>query len=411
MKRILFVDDDEDVLEGLRLMLQPMQSAWEMCFAESGEQALSMMEEGLPFDIVVAAIQMQGIPGEELLSAVLKRYPKTVRFALSGASDTGASLRSSSLVHQFLTKPCDRDHLRSALARAFALREHLSGCRLKEKLLEMGSLPSMPALYLEVTEEIQSEDPSVARVGEIIEKDPGMSTKVLQIVNSAHMGLRSRVTNIVQAASLLGLNNLRTFVLLAEVFAAFEEDKVSRKISLDNLWNHGLIVGNYSKIIARHETEDKKIVDDSYTAGLLHDVGLLILATRLPEELDEAIGQAKETKVSLFEAEKELFGGTHAEVGGYLLELWGLPDPVVEAITFHDYPSAWPEDRVTHTTEYGFTALTAVHAANYFCGDKDVLKDTEAVTEVDTFHLDRLGLTERLETWWDLCEGLAKTSS
>jgi hypothetical protein len=137
---------------------------------------------------------------------------------------------------------------------------------------------------------------------------------------------------------------------------------------------------------------------------LLHDLGLVILATRMPKELGDALRLAKAEQISLFEAEKRVFQSTHDEAGGYLLELWGLPDPLVESVTYHDYPSVVPEKNYhSAVPEHGFTPLTAVHVADYFCEDERAKAYGAAEAEADMAFLDRMGFTEKLEEWWELC--------
>ena len=411
MKRIIFVDDEENVLQGLKRMLRSIRKDWDITLAESAEEALEIMDREPLFDLVISDIRMPGMDGIEFLSRVREQHPLTVRFGLSGQADSQALFKGANISHQFIRKPCHPQSLHNLIARALALRDHLSNDGLKKMLLEIGALPSLPALYQEILNEIQSPDPSVARIGEIIKQDVAMSAKVLQIVNSAFMGLRHQASNPAHAAALLGLENLRGIVLMIGVFTSAENKPMPRGFSLDALWHHSLRVAGYAKRIAENEVEDRRIIDDSFTAGLLHDVGQIILATKLPDEFAEALDRSKKQRVSLFDAEKEILDATHAEIGGFLLELWGLPDPIVEAITFHDYPCGGPEDDLTTSlgdglppaSEQTFKALTAVHVANYFCEEAESADDGPAKVEIDTVYLDRVGSTDRVEAWWDLC--------
>jgi len=267
----------------------------------------------------------------------------------------------------------------------------------------MGTLPSIPALYQEITNEMHADDPSISKIGGIIEKDPAMSVKVLQIVNSAASGLRHTVSNVVQATALLGMDNIRKFVLLAEVFSTADEEALPDGMTLEGLWQHALTVGQYAKRIAEEESEDRDVIDDSYTAGLLHDIGLMILATKLPDQFNKALECAREKHMSLFDAEKQVLGATHAEIGGHLLELWGIPDAIVEAITFHVLPSANPGQEYSGLDEATFTPMTAVHVANYLCEGEATSSEEEIKCELDNVYLERLGIADHLELWWDTC--------
>jgi HD-like signal output (HDOD) protein/CheY-like chemotaxis protein len=399
----MFVDDEESILQGLRVMLHPMRAMWDMSFIQSGEEALNLIDNGPPYDVVIADLHMPGMHGDELLKEVKARSPQVVRFVLSGNLESETLIKVSTFAHQVLSKPCDPNELRTLVSRALSLREHLWGSHLSDTLLKMGTLPSIPVLYQEITTEMQGDDPSIAKIGEIIEKDPAMSVKVLQIVNSAASGLRHAVSNVVQATALLGMDNIRKFVLLAEVFSTADEEALPKGMTLEGLWQHAITVGQYAKRIAEEECEDRDVIDDSYTAGLLHDVGLMILATKLPEQFNKALVTAREQHMSLFDAEKETLGATHAEIGGHLLELWGIPDSIVEAITYHVFPSANPEQEYGGLAETGFTPLTAVHIANYLCEGETASGDEDIKCELDSVYLDRLGIADHVELWWDIC--------
>jgi HD-like signal output (HDOD) protein len=280
------------------------------------------------------------------------------------------------------------------ITRAFALRDQLEKSGIKKLLIEMGGVPSVPALYRQIVQEMQTEKPSVERVAAIIEKDAGMTAKLLQIVNSGTYGLRQHVSNVLHAAKLLGLSNIRNLVLAAEAFQPAEEDSLPPNFRIDTLWDHSLRVAAYAKKIVLMETENQKIADDAFTAGLLHDIGQIVLATKKTAEFGDALKRAQEEGELLIDVEKSIFGATHAEVGGYLLELWGLPDPITEAITFHFIPSGCSEDE--------FCTATALHVANYFAEDRDEA-GIALTSSLDTVHLERIGLNHRVEEWYDNC--------
>lgn len=405
MKRILIVDDEPALLQGVKVLFHPMRGNWELALASRGDEALDTLRRNGPFDIVISGMHMPGMHGADLLESVRDAYPETVRFAFSGNLDTETVQRAARVAHQVLAKPCEPNHLRNVIARALTLRDRLRDAKIRHAILDVASLPCVPALYHEISREIAGPDPSVDRVARLIEQDPGMSAKVLQIVNSAYMGLRHEVRNIHHAAALLGLENIKTIVLLGEVFALAERAPGKPPLSLDALWRHVLNVGLYARHIAELENAPRKMIDDSYTAGLLHDVGLLLLVTKMPEELKKAVHAASNGAGTLHEAEKEIFGATHAEIGGYLLDLWGLPEAVVRAIAYHFYPRALEEDRFDPDEIYQFGPVAAVHAANYLAGDQSLQGYEFGQPELDAVYIDRLGLSEHVSIWWDRCVG------
>lgn len=405
-KRVLFVDDEENVLHGLKVMLHTMRNEWHMTFAQGGEKALEAIAAAeQPFEVVVTDMHMPGMHGNVLLQKVMEVSPQSVRFILSGNLNSETLAKAGAVAHQIVGKPCDPHHLRALLTRAFALENRLPECPLKDTLFQMCGLPSVPLVYWDLQNEMNSPDPSIERVGQIIEKDPSMSAKVLQVANSASANTSRRISNIIDAVAMLGVENIRSFILMAGIFETADQSRMPEGFSLEKLWEHGMRVGEFAKRITALETDDKHLVDDAYTAGLLHDIGLLILATKMPDPFAETLRLTSESGMSLLKAEKQVFGATHAEIGGFLLDLWGLPEAIVEAIAYHLYPSATPDRayEVIDEDASPFTTITAVHVANYLCEDQDIMVQDMAKAEIDNVHLDEIGKSDRLEAWWDCC--------
>ena len=408
MKRVLFVDDEQNLLNGLKHMLHRMRSSWEMSFASGGQEALELLEAEASFDVVVSDLHMPGMHGAEFLRQVCERFPHMIRIVLSANLSAESLTEAAGVAHQILSKPCDPDHLRNILARAFTLCERMANSTVKEALMQMGTLPSVPVLYWRIMEEINSPEPSVERVAHIVAKDPGMTAKVLKLVNS-HTSEKDRVSNVMYATHMLGLENLKSFVLVAELFNNVSQDNISEDFDIEGLWQHGLTVGEYARSIAEFETTDKRVIDDSYTAGLLHDIGILILASKLPGEFESVLQHARENGQTLIQAEKQVLGVTHADIGAYLLDLWGLADDIVKGISHHFFPSGDPDEMyaVESDDEDCFTPLTAVHAANYFC-EEETAADEFGKAELDMVYLESIEMDGHVSHWWDLCRAEAE---
>lgn len=377
-------------------MLHSMCHEWHMEFATSGQEALEILTKS-PFDIIVTDMRMPGMNGTQLLNEVMKRYPNMVRIILSGQTDQDVFLSSSHLVHQFLSKPCDTESLKTTIARSCALQDLVKDESLKKLVLQIESLPSLSKLYTEILEALQSPNVSMEKVGQVISKDLGMTAKILQIVNSAFYGLRRRISNPTEAVVVLGMSTIRALVLSYQLFSNFEHVKL-QKFSADRLWKHSMIVGAFAKQIARAENYPSKLIDDALIAGMFHDVGKLILAANLPLRYDEMLDLVNEKSIPHWEAEQEIFNGTHAEVGAYLLGLWGLSDPIIEAIAFHHTPAKCPAKT--------FTLVTAVHIADAL-GNTVCPVDVEVGSQVDYNYITELGLSERLSVWRESCMGIS----
>jgi len=391
-KRIIFVDDEPNVLQGLKRMLRPMRKEWEMTFAESGPNALEIMATQ-PFDVIVSDMRMPGMDGAELLSRVMTQFPDTVRIILSGQAEKEAMLRSIGPSHQYLSKPCDAETLKQTVLRASNLREILSGDRLSF-VSQMKNLPSLPEIYMELVDELKSDDPSLQFISRLIEKDMGMASKILQLVNSAYFGVRRHVSNIGLAVSMLGLENVRSLVLFTNIFSNVKIDKSKVNISLENVWKHSGAVGRISRDICKHEKLDKQTLENAMSAGLLHDCGIIVLAANVEKEYGEVIKLSNQKDIPLHEAELEVLGSTHAEVGAYLLGLWGLPDELVAAVAYHHNPQ--------ESLRQEMCTITAVHVANVI--DKEITDPDINHRDklLDTDYLDSIGVLDRLETWKEL---------
>ncbi|HZT42825.1 MAG TPA: response regulator [Chthonomonadaceae bacterium] len=392
-KRILFVDDEVNVLQGLQRMLHVLRHEWEMQFVNGGHAALDLLRREY-FHVIVTDMRMPGMNGVELLTEVMKRHPHMVRIMLSGHAAQEDLLRSVGPTHQFLSKPCDADTLKSTIARACALRDLMANPPLQKLVTRMDTLPILPSLYTEMLQTIQLPDASIRAVGDIIGKDVAMTAKILQLVNSAFFGLPRRVSNPAQAVILLGLDTIRALVLSFHVFSQWDQKAQTDPRFLESLWRHSLAVGRLAKKISIAQTKDRHQIDDAFTAGLLHDVGQLVLAANLGPAYRKVQAEAGQERITLAAAERSLLGVTHAEVGAYLMGLWGLPDSIIEALAFHHRPA--------DSGRQEFGPLTAVHVAN--CLEMAAAPESliGVAPPIDHAYLESLGLIAFLPEWEDL---------
>lgn len=386
--RILFVDDEANILSGLRRMLRGMRHTWRMDFANNGMEALDMMHTS-EYDVVVSDMRMPIMNGAELLGQIKELYPMTVRIILSGYSDRELALQAVGTAHQFLAKPCDAEELTSTICRALELRRVLRNGALQQVLSKIDSLPCLPRLYDELTAELQTEHPSIQKVSAIIEEDPGMSAKVLQMVNSAFFGLPQKITNVFTATSHLGIEVLQSLVLMIGVFTQFKEIRIG-SLSNDSIWEHSISVGRMSQSLSKQLGFPADLQKECFTAGLLHDIGRLVLAAKLPTAYQEVFDHATEHQISLTDAEIEVFGASHAQVGAYLLGLWKLPDATIEAVGYYHQPSV--------AVRAEKSPLLTVHLANAFFHSIRDLKRPELrslyTTSIDMDYCLESGLSE-----------------
>ena len=386
-RRILFVDDEAMVLQGLQRMMRAKRDEWDMQFANSGAEALVMLAER-PADLVVSDMRMPGMNGAQLLQEVARLYPQTVRFVLSGHSDSDLILQCVNITHQFLSKPCDAETLKTAITRAFALNDILQDDSLRRLVAQLATVPSPPAIYNQLREELASPDASVEKVGVIISQDPAMTIRILQLVNSSFFGLSRSISSPTEAALFLGMETLKALVLWTQVFSAQKSEELRRVA--DEISNHSLLTARLARQIVEWEDGDGRTKENAMTAGLLHDVGKLILAYNCPLQYRQATLIAAQERLPIWEAEYRVFGTSHAEVGAYLLGLWGLPFDLVEAVAFHHAPSRGG-NRL-------FSGLAAVHIADVL---QHELQPRAGAPQsgLDQDYLAPFGLSLRIDEW------------
>lgn len=337
MKRLLFVDDEVRVLAAMKRMLYPLRHGWIMEFANSGGEALEKLSQA-NFDVLITDLMMPGMSGTELLGEVVKRHPAVTRIVLSGAADQAMTLSAVvGLSNFYLVKPCDSETLRQTLNRALVLRFLPEGTGLQKLIMGVQSLPVLPAAYVDLMEALDADNGSIQKVGEAIGRDPALTAKVLQLVNSAYFGLQRQIRSANEAVVYLGTEVVRAIVLSVGMFSQFDRHKVGGP-RIQTLRDHSLGVATLGRTIAKAMHLPAAQIEEAFTGGILHDVGGLILAGHSPKDYVEVEAAAKEGAPAANEAELRLFGATHAQVAAYLLWLWGLPDLTTQIVALHHGP-------------------------------------------------------------------------
>jgi len=351
-KRILFVDDEASILGGLRVRLHRLRDKWDMHFVESGAKAIEALECN-HYDVVVTDMRMPGMDGAELLGVVRDRWPDTVRIVLSGYAELQQVVRLVPYAHQYFSKPCEAGQLENLIDRCLRLHELLRLPALRAVVGRVCKLPAMPQIYARLQGLLASDTTSVHEVAELIASDAAIAAKVLQLVNSAFFRLARRITNIEQAVSHLGFGAIRNLVISAEVFSRWSGCNTRSLLNVDKLQSHVHLVAAAARSLATSSPR----ADDALLAGLLHDIGYWVLANESPDELTDAVARATALKIPLHEAETQVIGASHAQIGAYLLGIWGLPYPVIEAVAHHHTPES-----ITQSEMDPLGALAVAHA-------------------------------------------------
>jgi len=389
--RILFVDDEPLVLQGLRRMLHGMRADWDMDFVEDGPHALARMDEA-SFDAVVTDMHMPGMDGAELLGEVARRQPQTVRLILSGHVNQDLIYRCLGTTHQCLSKPCDARTLKHTVQRTMQLTRSVKSESIRQLVTRMDRLPSMPALHTELVRKLECPDTEIDDIARIVQKDPGLTAKLLKLVNSAFFGAGRHVSNATEAVACLGMETVKSLALSIQAFSQYQAMQ-SGGVSFEEVWQHSLRTAEIARLIARAEGLSLRETDAAFSGGLLHDTGRIVLACNSPKEYREACQLSRDSGIPLLQAEEQVFACTHADVGGFLLGLWGLPDPVVEIIALHHTPAAAPEP--------GFGPLTIVHVANVLAREDRAAGPSPLHGSLDAAYLASVGVEDRIAAWRD----------
>lgn len=393
MKKILLVGNNNVEKQTLLRGLTPPSNEWEVDWILGGQQALEQLSHQ-NYDAIICFMDLPGLSGVNLLEIVRKHYPHIVRFMISEKTTPENQFKIAGAAHQILPLEEYQSHV-SILQRTFALNNLLQQPDLQRLVLKLRNLPSLPSLYMQIMSEIDSPATSLEHVGSIISQDPAMTAKILQLVNSPFFGPSHSIVNPAQAASLLGIDIIRGLVLCINVFSQFNPVTLE-KLGISSLWEHSVRTGTYAKNIAKYENADKKDIDYSFIGGILHDIGKLILADNFPVQYFSALNTSIRKDIELCEAEVDVFGATHSQVGGYLLGLWGLPQPIVESVAFHHFPLNYPGKT--------FTPITATHAANYIDHKHHPNIWTRKASVIQYEYIERIQLTNHIENWETICK-------
>jgi len=382
-------------------MLRGRRKEWDMTFVPGGEEACEVLARD-EFDVLVTDMRMPGMDGAALLAHVQKAHPSIVRIVLSGHTELEAALRAIPVAHQFLTKPCEAATIHEVVSRACNLQALLEGVDLRSTLGSLEGLPPVPKIYNRLVAALADPEVDFEDVAKIVEQDPAIAAKILQLVNSSFFGASQSISSLRQATTHLGLNMIRNITLSTEVFRTFEGKQLPAGFAIEQEQQHSLLTAR----IARQLVPDRGDGDAAFLAGILHDIGKLVLAANLPEVYAEACRAAAARASGPLLGEVEVLGITHAEIGAYLLDLWGMPYPIVEAVANHHYPG-----RVEHS---GFDVVGAVHVADALSREA-VAGDPQAQgaqAELDLEYLEAVGVSEQLPAWRELasCEATAEAA-
>ena len=382
LRRILFVDDDANVLVGLRNVLRTRRREWDMVFAIGPNEALAKLVEGR-FDVVVSDMRMPGMDGATLLGKVKQLQPWAVRIILSGQTELESAMKSVFIAHMFLSKPCDPVALQNVIDRACRLQAILSSEELRATAGKVVMLPAAPKTYVALNEALMQESCSIPTIVRIIERDVGLCAKLLQLVNSAFFGLQRRISSLAETVTYLGISTIKSLALALETFSSAAQSSGLSEATLLALQSHSLMTGQIARKLA---AKDAKLAEEAFLAGVLHDVGWLLKVKDIPSRQDGT-------------------PAARALLGAYLLGLWGLPHSIIEAVAYHNEPNLLIHSKLE--------IVDVIHIAHHLAGEigSTTATDQKMDEKMDVAYLAGIGVDEaQLSEMRILAENVAKVS-
>jgi putative nucleotidyltransferase with HDIG domain len=382
--RVVFVDDEPQVLQAMRRSLHAMRHDWTMEFVPGGVEALATLA-AVSADVIVSDMRMPGMDGWQLLTEVRRLYPQTARLILSGHAEATSIMRAVGIAHQYLAKPCECAAVKEAILQTQTLRHLISSDQLAALVGRVGMLPSAPKAFQDLLACLQQPSASLADAARIIGRDVAMTANVMKMVNSAFFGARQPIVTTDRAVAYLGLDTLGAIVLGHSVFR--KSGKAGDTgFGLERLWAHSLQTAMAARVIALKEKYSSAEAEKAFLAGFLHDVGKIVFAT--------ATAAATEDAAAFMEAQ-------HAHVGAYLLGLWGFPNPIVEAVAFHHAPNV-----AGAASGKSLCLPGVIHIADYLVHERETSGSTAAGLSLESGFLEARGLIERMPVWRSAVENL-----
>lgn len=394
--KILFVDDEKKVLSSLKRLFYNKKEEWKMDFVLGGRDALKQVRE-IEYDIVISDMHMPGIDGAYLLEQIQTISPYTLRFILSGYSDIDLVKKTLKVTHKFFHKPCPKDKLEKIINRVVFLRKLLPDKSLREKINQIGVLPCNPLIYAMLVEALSKSD--LKRFQDTLYYDVCMFLNLFKIIMNSFFVEAKGIYSFFKLLHNIDLSIMETVFLSQEIFLNYS-DFMFKDFSINEIWRHSRLVAYLSKAIAQSFYKDYKFIEDCFIAGLLHDVGILLMLLIFKERYLNFL-KNNFYKSDFEKKEIDEFKCSHALLGAYLVGIWGANVNIVEAIAFHANPSLIKKKKLSPLSIIHFAGIFAFKNLNPLVGKSDI--------NVDFGHYENIVSYATLKMWKNICENFLKT--
>lgn len=365
-------------------------NSWFVNYVDCSEELLERIEQ-YHYDILIIGIPADAEQTVSALGEIIRLRPDAVRIVVASNLSPTLTARVAEVAHSSLPFDCTHAQVSCAVERALKVIGLIQRPEIKRVIGGIKRLPSLPAIYEKLNQALMSGHANANDISEILEQDPAMAAKVLQLVNSAFFGLERQIYRLNEAVTILGLRLIRDLALSSHLFEALPSGYGWDSLSFEQIHQRSLLVARLAQDISRSVGADRNTQAQAFLAGLLSDFGMLLLANHDPEGYRKVVGLSGEMQQPLYVVEKMHIGVSHAEAGAYLLGLWNLPPAVIEAVLFHHFPASSASDE--------FQPLTAVHAADALLAPVSSAYDAKISSQLALKYLERLGVEHKLNDW------------
>ncbi|MBP6491975.1 MAG: HDOD domain-containing protein [Clostridia bacterium] len=333
MKKILIVDNDNHIQSSIADTFK--DTNYEIITAGNGVFALEIMKI-TQIDMVISDIRIQGMDGVELLSSIKELYPNVIRIIMTSFAEDPSVFKAilQNIARFYILKPWSNEKLLEYIEQIFETEYILKSNHLLKLINNVEKLPTIESSYQKILGMIEK-DADTRAISDEIEKDFAISTKLLQIANSAYYGLQTG--SVKHATVYLGLQNLKSLIYSTSILDSFDTVSLQEQQMVTDLWKHALLTSKLLHYIYEVFLS-KNLPETASSAGLLHNIGTLILIRNRIENYAKVVSDAQDKSRGILEMEEEVFHVTHQEAGGYLVSWWKLPFPIVEAALYHHRP-------------------------------------------------------------------------
>ena len=391
-REVVFVTSD--ALAARRLRKDVERAGWMVRHVPNPADLVSAVDESAAPVVVVDLDAGMG----HVLDAIRESHPMVPRMALCQQREAAGLAARVPSAQQFVTRTAEPAVIVATLERLRALQTQIAHPQLQHVIGKVGNLPSLPTTYHGICQVLATEGSGIRDVALVVERDVAVAARAMQIVNSALYGLPRRVSTIGHAVMMVGMVNMRDLVLAIEVFRMADGVKVSGAPTPTKMQERAVRVAMLCKAVLTPLGRGP----DGYTAGLLHSLGRLLVMARLPEVSAQIYQRHRQELVPLPSVERELLGTSLDDLTGHVLELWGLPHSIVEAVVFSRTPAAVQHSQVA--------VVDALHIARALEGEAVMERDGGIASgpRLDIGHVTMLGLAEQLPTWRALAQTLVR---